>query len=358
MSTMAQNERRSPNRVLDVVETALRAEDIEDLGTSILSPLCEIAGTSSALFYVSDPRLSCVHYVDVGVPLGKEDARSICTGWFDRILDADGETITVAMEGSAERFSLHALSEEGRVLGFVGVGTEAPGLESPRWRRLLATLARILDRLAESASAQRKILHLNTYLTVSSMLARSVDLAELLEIALYCSMEAVAADAASILLLDEEKSSFRFYRVEGSAKPLLGGATFPATEGLAGHVLASREAEIVNDAESDPRFYEKIDRKTGYTTRNLIAVPLVAGDEPVGVLEVLNKADGGQFTSDERLILVSVADEIAFAVRNATIFDYVVNTYCRRRQGQNSCKGCERPLGSWTPCMRYREFLP
>ena len=201
-------------------------------------------------------------------------------------------------------------------------------------------------------------MHLNTYLTVSSMLARSVDLAELLEVALYCSMEAVSAEAASILLLDEEKENFQFYRVEGSAKPLLGGATFPVTEGVAGRVLSSLEAEIVNDAESDEQFYGKIDLETGFRTRNMIAVPLVAGDEPIGVLEVLNHGDGEAFSADERVILVSVADEVAFAVRNATVFDYVINTYCKRRQGQNSCKGCERPLGSWTPCMRYREFLP
>jgi len=167
-----------------------------------------------------------------------------------------------------------------------------------------------------------------------------------------------ATETASILLLDEEKENFQFYRVEGSAKPLLGGMTFPVTEGVAGRVLKSLEAEIVNDAETDEQFYGRIDLETGFRTRNMIAVPLVAGDESIGVLEVLNHGDGEAFSADERIILVSVADEVAFAVRNATVFDYVINTYCKRRQGQNSCKGCERPLGSWTPCMRYREFLP
>ena len=257
-------------------------------------------------------------------------------------------------------FAIHPLPVDGRVIGVVGAVAEGNGPIVPEgvWTRVLATLGRIADRLAAQVSAERKLLHLNTYLTVSTMLAKSVDLAELLEIALYCSMEAASAEAASILLLDEAKENFQFYRVEGSAKPLLGGSTFPVTEGVAGRVLETLEAEIVNDVETDSRFYEQIDLKTGYRTRNMIAVPLVAGDERVGVLEVLNRLDGGPFTADERLILVSVADEIAFAVRNATIFDYVVNTYCKRRQGQNSCKGCERPLGSWTPCMRYREFLP
>ena len=87
----------------------------------------------------------------------------------------------------------------------------------------------------------------------------------------------------------------------------------------------------------------------------MIVIPLVAGKERVGVLEVLNKTDGGNFTEEERLLLLSFSEEIAFAIRNAKMFEYVVNSYCKQRQGQLSCKGCKRPLGSWTPCVKYRE---
>ena len=73
------------------------------------------------------------------------------------------------------------------------------------------------------------------------------------------------------------------------------------------------------------------------------------------MLEVINKADGSDFLEKERLLLVSVAEEIAFAIRNAMVFEYVVNTYCKQRQGLMTCKGCKRPLGSWTPCVRYKE---
>ena len=110
-------------------------------------------------------------------------------------------------------------------------------------------------------------------------------------------------------------------------------------------MLRTLEAEIVNNAVGDAQFHGQIDLDTGFRTRNMIAIPLVAGVERVGVLEVLNTADGGSFTPDERLILGSIADEIAFAIRNATLFDYVVDTYCKRRQGQNSCKGASGRSG-------------
>jgi sigma-B regulation protein RsbU (phosphoserine phosphatase) len=137
----------------------------------------------------------------------------------------------------------------------------------------------------------------------------------------------------------------------------LEGATFPADKGLAGSVLKTGQAEVINDVQNDPRFYEKIDVDFGFPTRNMIAIPLVAGEEQVGVLEVLNKAEDGSFTEEECLQLLSISEEIAFAIRNAMVFEYVVNSYCKQRQGQNSCEGCERPLGSWTPCVKYREAI-
>ncbi len=345
---------------LSLVEAAVSAGDPQRFVEAIAAPLASLSGSLWAFAYVADPRMSASAFA----PFSLSDDRSEglarrCPDWLDAAAEAyEAGRRQLVVEADEPEVIVYTLPFDGRVIGIVGVprfGQEFPGAG---WSRLLETLGTIADRLAERESAARKLHHLNTYLTVSSMLAKSVDLAELLEIALYCCMDVVAAEAASILLLDEAKESFRFYRVEGSAKPLLCDTTFPATEGVAGRVLETLEAEIVHDVEHDPRFYDQIDLKTGYHTRNLIAVPLVAGEERVGVLEVLNRSDGGPFTPDERLILVSVADEIAFAVRNATVFDYVVNTYCKRRQGQNSCKGCERPLGSWTPCMRYREFLP
>ena len=104
-----------------------------------------------------------------------------------------------------------------------------------------------------------------------------------------------------------------------------------------------------------PDFISEIDSKSGFQTRNMIVIPLTAGEEKIGVLNVLNKAGGGDFEEEERRLLESVAEEIAFAIRNAKIFEVLVNSYCKQRQGETSCKGCKRPLGSWTPCVKYRQ---
>jgi putative methionine-R-sulfoxide reductase with GAF domain len=221
----------------------------------------------------------------------------------------------------------------------------------------------ILQRLRESRlrldASHRQLMkqtrYLNTYLTVSSMVSQCLDPHELLEAVLNVIMETVSAEEASVLLLDEDQANFQFYSVEGPAKPVLMSALFPADKGIAGSILQTQKSEVINDVQRDPRFYEKIDSQYGFVTQNLIAIPLTAGEEKIGVMEVLNKSGGKPFTDEERLLLDSIAEEIAFAIRNARIFEYVINSYCKQRQGQSTCKGCKRPLRSWTPCVKYLE---
>jgi len=70
----------------------------------------------------------------------------------------------------------------------------------------------------------------------------------------------------------------------------------------------------------------------------------------------LNKVENKSFDKKVRQILSAIADEVALAVKNARLFEYVINSYCKIKQGHNSCEGCKRPLKSWTPCLRQQEL--
>ena len=249
---MANGDRAS--RAVELVEAAIGADAFDDLATRVLPILRDLAGAGGAFLHLADYRLSAPFDGASGVTDGVACAAAAAApAWFDRSSD-DPSPLEMRLEADDGQIpcTVYPLPVDGRVIGLVGL--LGPDDECPAndmvWTRVLSSLGLVADRLVGRVVAERKLLHLNTYLTVSSMLSKSVDLSELLEIALYCSMEAASAEAASILLLDEEKENFRFYSVEGVAKPLLGGSTVPATEGVAGRVLASREAEVVNDVEA------------------------------------------------------------------------------------------------------------
>jgi hypothetical protein len=348
--------------LMDLVNAGLAAQSIEELAEALLPAVTRMMKATSACLYVADARWSGPRsFQSQGFPLPPAELEALCKGQFERIgAQTSLDRFDALLPGSpdeATKLTLYPLPGKQSCLGLLGVmGGEIPAAVSPNlMKRLPETLANVLDNVLERAKLERQLSGLNTYMTVSSALAQSMDLQELMEISLYCCMEAVPVEAASILLLDEAKKNFNFYEVEGESKSVLMSATFPADRGIAGSVLKSQAAEIINDVSQDPRFYKRVDSETGFQTRNMIAIPLVAGEEEVGVMELLNKADGGPFLDEEVLLLSPLAEEIAFAIRNALTFEYVANTYCKQRQGLMSCKGCQRPLGSWTPCLKYRE---
>ena len=358
------NEKRTPEKddqaslLLKIMERAIRSENLSGLTDGILLEIAELVDSESVLLYVRP--LS--HFSEWGFP--DQDIpglQALCSEKYDQFSDqADLDLIVVPPSEYSKpdtRLVLHSLRGKGAYPGFIGLMHTATGINisEEKWQGFLSLLCKLVEDLIDRTQFEDQMRHLNTYMTVSSLMAQPLGLPEMLEAALYCCMEASSAEAASVLLVGENKNNFHFYQVEGPSKPDLVAVTFPIGEGIAGSVLKSQESEIINDVQSDARFYGQIDTQSGIKTEKMIAIPLTAGEEQIGVLEVINKADDSDFTEDERHSLMMIAEEIAFAIRNARIFEYVVDSYCLQRQGMNTCRGCKRPLGTWTPCVKYRE---
>jgi GAF domain-containing protein len=364
---MSDNEHQSSAdlaaHLLELAEMSIGVKSLEDFARVFLSKITEIFNLHGIFIYIADSRLITTHFFEYELPSQMTSGiEKLCAEKFTQFSgQPDLQPAAVSVSTNSDgvtKLVLYPLLERQVCNGLIGLISdkdEAPPV-SALWDQVLHLAAGTISRLIEHIEMERKITYLNTYLTVSSMLAQSIDLHELMEISLNCSMDIVSAEAASVLLLDDDKKNFGFYQVEGPVKPVLMTTTLPADKGLAASILQANQAEVINDVQSDPRFYKAIDTASGFQTRNMIAIPLIAGDEQIGVLEVLNKVNADSFTEEECNLLLSIAEEIAFAIRNAKVFDYVVGTYCKQRQGLETCKGCSRPLGSWTPCTKQLEM--
>ena len=310
--------------LLELTEKAVQAEDLEGLAQRTLPGLMRVVGTTGALLCLEEPRPPFHSLFQEGIQSNTLPViKRICTEQFQQVPNQDDSLpIIVSLSPQeATRLFLFSLRRKTKKLGFLGLVLPEPE-KPPRkilMRKITGLLAYFIGQFLDQLAYDKKIVHLNTYLTVSSKIAQSLSLREVIEAVLYSSIEAVAAAAASVLLLDSEKKNFRFYGVEGPAKPVLLDVTFPVDQGLAGYVFQTQQSAIFNDVQGDSRFYGKFDSVSGFQTKNLVAIPLVAGDEKVGVLEVLNKAGGEPFYEDDRLLLESIAEEIAFAIRNANV---------------------------------------
>jgi adenylate cyclase len=71
---------------------------------------------------------------------------------------------------------------------------------------------------------------------------------------------------------------------------------------------------IIHDPYSDPRFNHRIDKHTGYKTRDIICVPVkTARGQIIGVLQALNKISG-EFNRDDLVMLLELTAHAAYAL--------------------------------------------
>ena len=76
----------------------------------------------------------------------------------------------------------------------------------------------------------------------------------------------------------------------------------------------TRQPLVVDDLTKDTRFSRDAAESTGYVPRGLMAVPLLADDNALGVLEVLDRPEGVPFTLAEMDLLGLFANQAAIAL--------------------------------------------
>lgn len=139
--------------------------------------------------------------------------------------------------------------------------------------------------------------------------------ATFLQMAIGLASELTESESASILEYDEDWNALRFRSAPWFHQEMLGEVRVPLEGSIAGWVFTHREPLIVNNAAQDPRLFKGVDRLTGMETRTLLAVPIIANNEVLGVLEVLNRLQGA-YTQEDVVALEILAGVIALRLSN------------------------------------------
>jgi sigma-B regulation protein RsbU (phosphoserine phosphatase) len=163
-----------------------------------------------------------------------------------------------------------------------------------------------------------------------------IELEELIPFIITKCREVLGAGGAAVLLLDPDRNELVFPYV-AEEDPLvaerLAGMRLPAGQGIAGAVLRDGRPLRVDDPAADPRFYSGVDRQTGVTTRGLLAAPLTSRHGTIGVIEVVNRRDGGNFTDDDLAFLEALAGSVAVAIENARMYAQLKQQFVALQEG-------------------------
>ena len=137
------------------------------------------------------------------------------------------------------------------------------------------------------------------------------------------------SERSSIFLYDPLKQQLTSFSSQDLEKKEI---RIPKTSGVSGWVFEHRMPAIVNDADSDSRFYRVVDDITGFRTRNLICTPLIDYKERCsGTLQSLNKKSG-DFTTDDLELLDLTARLVAVAISNSRRYDEILTTNIARKK--------------------------
>jgi Nif-specific regulatory protein len=150
-----------------------------------------------------------------------------------------------------------------------------------------------------------------------------LDLEELAPFVVEKCREALDAEGAAVLLLDDQREELYFPYVadeDPDVADSVAEVRFPARAGIAGAVLRDGVPALVNDVAADPRFYGDVDRHTGLSTRSLLAAPLRGRMGPIGVVQVVNARTPGGFVQGDLDLLVALSGSVAIAIENARLW--------------------------------------
>lgn len=138
---------------------------------------------------------------------------------------------------------------------------------------------------------------------------------------------ALNASASSLLLLDDDSQELYFKFADGPVGQSLKRLHISRQSGIAGWIARNGKPLVVNNPEKNANFHRMIDEATGFKTRSIIGVPIVIDDKVIGVIEVLNKADGTDFTRHDLKTMMGVASTTALTIENARMNTNLLNSY-------------------------------
>lgn len=169
---------------------------------------------------------------------------------------------------------------------------------------------------SELMRLQRAVEELSFLNDLAQRLGSTFELAEIMDMVMARSRQAVKAEQAKISLIEAENQSHVSTFVH--SRDADEASYFGLHDDLASCVLTQRQPVLFNDPASDARL-------AGVTldagVRNLACVPLDVGGRPIGMLAAFNKRDDAAFDADDARLLTIIASQSAQVIERARLLE-------------------------------------
>ena len=190
-------------------------------------------------------------------------------------------------------------------------------------QHLQKDLKRLKD---EKAALQVQSRLLEKFVTLARSAAKEKVLTAILQKTLEISTELTAAEKGSLFILDSDGAvtdsilTRRDATPEQSARII--GTVF--NKGLAGWVRQHRKVGLVLDTKDDDRWLDLPNQP--YVVGSALAIPILRGDNLLGILTLLH-AQPGHFTAEAADLMLLTARQIGSALENTRLYTRLDKSY-------------------------------
>ncbi|HEX6291029.1 MAG TPA: SpoIIE family protein phosphatase [Herpetosiphonaceae bacterium] len=206
------------------------------------------------------------------------------------------------------------------VLGTISVQSERTNAFDSNDMRLLSLIADSAAAAIAKARAydslQVRIGQLELIGKVGRQAAMILDLDELLPLVVHLIRDEFCCFHVHLFTCDPATNQllFRASTADNSSFWSSRNQRLAIGEGIVGYVAETRHPRIVNDVSLEPRFLLDVPG-----TKAELAVPLLVGDDLIGVLDVQSNTIGA-FSDNDLFVFLTLADQIAVAIQSANAY--------------------------------------
>lgn len=176
---------------------------------------------------------------------------------------------------------------------------------------------------------EKMLQYFNAIDEISKSISLSTNLKAVQENILQKAMKILQVEAISLLLLSEERNELYFHISKGEKEKEIEKKKdilkIKVGVGISGWVAQMGKPVIINNPEKHPSFYKQIDTLIGFTTRNIVCVPLIVKNRVKGVIEAINKRDA-DFDEVDMVFINNVATNIAVIIENVELYEEITRT--------------------------------
>ena len=183
-------------------------------------------------------------------------------------------------------------------------------------QRSLPKFQQAIDTLAREREALRALYE------VGQAVNSTLDLTEVLNLAMDHIIELTGAERGFLMLRDEPSGELEFKVARNVDRETIDGTSFQVSRTVMEEVVSKGMPVVTTNAQADPRFATQ-ESIVAYSLRSILCVPLRVRDRVTGVIYADNRIKTGLFTDHDRDLLAAFADQAALAIENARLFDSV-----------------------------------